>query len=117
MENVFVLIHIVVAVLIIGLVMIQHGKGAEAGASLNSTSQSIFGSQGSTSFLVKLTTYLAIGFFVTSLFLAKLGVQSRQGESLIDMVVPQETINADVQSTDGAASIPQVGEPKQNTGE
>ncbi len=103
MENIFVLLHIVVAILIIGLVMIQHGKGAEAGASLNSTSQSIFGSQGSSNFLVKLTTYLAIGFFVTSLFLAQIGVESRQGDSLIDSVVPavesHSDIPADVQTT------------------
>lgn len=101
METIVVFVHIIVAVFIIGLVMIQHGKGAEAGASLNSTSQSLFGSQGSTSFLVKLTTYLVISFFVTSLLLAQMGVKSRDAGSLID-VIDVQAVDSDVPASVGS---------------
>ena len=64
------LIHVVIAVFIIGLVLIQHGKGADAGAAFGSgASGTIFGSQGHGSFLTKATTFMAILLACTSLFL------------------------------------------------
>lgn len=64
------LIHVVIAVIIIGLVLIQHGKGAEAGAAFGSgASGTIFGSQGHGSFLTKSTTFMAILLAGTSLTL------------------------------------------------
>lgn len=65
--------HVFIAVLLIALVLIQHGKGADIGAAFGSgASNTVFGSQGSGGFLFKLTGALAIGFFVTSLTLSYL---------------------------------------------
>ena len=79
MESIYTLLFIlqvVVAVVLIVFVLIQHGKGADAGAAFGSGSSStVFGSQGSSSFLTKVTTFLAIVFLANSLLLAYLTSQ------------------------------------------
>ena len=70
-------IHIVVAVLIIGLILLQQGKGASMGASFGSgASQTVFGSRGSAPFMFKLTAVLVAVFFVTSISLSYIGKQN-----------------------------------------
>jgi len=65
------LVHIVSAVSVIGLVLVQHGKGADMGAAFGSgASGSLFGSTGSANFLSRTTAVLAALFFATSLALA-----------------------------------------------
>lgn len=78
------------AVVLIGLVLIQHGKGADIGAAFGSgASNTLFGSQGTGGFLFKLTGGLAITFFATSLLLSYLvSLQYKKAEEL---VVPQQT--------------------------
>lgn len=69
--NVLLIIQILVALGIIGLVLIQHGKGADAGAAFGGgASGTVFGSRGSGNFLTKMTTVLAVLFFANSLMLA-----------------------------------------------
>jgi preprotein translocase subunit SecG len=64
-------VHILVALVIIGLVLVQHGKGADMGAAFGSgASGSLFGASGSANFLSRMTGILAAVFFVTSLTLA-----------------------------------------------
>jgi len=79
-------IHTIIALAIIGLVLIQRGKGADAGAAFGAgASGTVFGSRGSTSFFSRATAVLATAFFATSLTLAYLS--SQQGaapESLLD---------------------------------
>ena len=71
MENIILIIHFIIAILIIGFVLIQQGKGAEAGASFGAgASQTVFGSTGSWNFFSKITAVLATLFFVTSVTLA-----------------------------------------------
>jgi len=66
-------IHVLVGLCIIGLVLMQHGKGADAGAAFGSgASGSVFGSSGSANFLSRTTGVLAAVFFVTSLGLSYL---------------------------------------------
>ncbi|MDO6446421.1 preprotein translocase subunit SecG [Colwellia sp. 1_MG-2023] len=68
-----IVIYLIVAVCLIGLVLIQQGKGADMGASFGAgSSATIFGSSGSGNFLTKATTWLAIAFFVISLVLGNL---------------------------------------------
>jgi preprotein translocase subunit SecG len=63
-------IHFLIAIMLIGLILIQHGKGAQTGASFGSgASQTVFGSQGSGGFLSRTTTILAALFFLLNLFL------------------------------------------------
>jgi len=69
--NVLLIIQIMVALGIIGLVLIQHGKGADAGAAFGGgASGTVFGSRGSGNFLTKMTAVLAAVFFSNSLMLA-----------------------------------------------
>jgi preprotein translocase subunit SecG len=65
------LVHVVSALGIIGLVLVQHGKGADMGAAFGSgASGSLFGATGSANFLSRTTAVLAVVFFLTSLSLA-----------------------------------------------
>lgn len=71
MYQLILTVHVIVALVLIGLVLIQHGKGADMGAAFGSgASNTLFGSQGTGGFLFKLTGGLAMTFFVTSLLLS-----------------------------------------------
>lgn len=71
MYQVLLVFHVLIALLLIGLILIQQGKGAQAGAAFGSgASQTVFGSQGSGGFLSRLTATLAALFFLLNLFLA-----------------------------------------------
>ena len=71
MYQLLLVVHVLVAVTLIGLVLIQHGKGADIGAGFGSgASNTVFGSQGTGRFLFKLTGGLAVTFFATSLLLS-----------------------------------------------
>ena len=108
MESIYTLLFIlqvIVAIAVIAFVLIQHGKGADAGAAFGSGSSStVFGSQGSGSFLTKVTTFLAIVFLANSLLLAYLASQSLRDvpESLLDTtpVVEQNETSTELQIPD-----------------
>jgi len=71
METIVVVVHSIAAIAIIGLVLLQQGKGADAGAAFGSgASQTVFGSAGSGNFLTRSTAIAATVFFITSLTLA-----------------------------------------------
>ncbi|MAB96851.1 MAG: preprotein translocase subunit SecG [Pseudomonadaceae bacterium] len=68
LETVVVVLHLLGAIGVVVLVLLQQGKGADAGASFGSgASATVFGSQGSSTFLSRVTAILATAFFVTSL--------------------------------------------------
>jgi preprotein translocase subunit SecG len=70
-------VHILLALMIIGLVLLQRGKGAEAGAGFGSgASGTVFGARGTSTLFSKLTAVFAALFFATSLTLAYLGTRS-----------------------------------------
>lgn len=100
METLVLIVHVLLAVAIIALVLLQQGKGAEAGASFGGgASQTVFGSQGTGSFLGRMTAVLAAGIFVTSFALA---VYAKQKASSIDEVgIPSaEVIESAVEAQD-----------------
>jgi preprotein translocase subunit SecG len=105
-ENLVLLIHVVLAIGVIAFVLIQRGKGAEAGASFGGgASQTVFGSSGSGNFLTRTTAILVAGFFVTSLGLAYMAKQKAAGLSDIDIPVIEETVSevpVSTESTDSA---------------
>lgn len=71
MYQLILLVHVLVAMVLIALILVQHGKGADIGASFGSgASNTVFGSHGTGSFLFKLTGGLALTFFITSLSLS-----------------------------------------------
>ena len=89
MLSIVLTIHILVTIALIGLVLIQRGKGADIGAAFGSgASQTVFGSQGSASFLTRTTALLATIFFVTSLTLAYLYAQKGKARSVTEIPAP-----------------------------
>jgi len=79
LETAVVVVHVLVSLGLIVLIMMQQGKGAEAGASFGGgASQTVFGSQGSGTFMTKTTKYLAFIFFTTSLSLAVIAKQKAE---------------------------------------
>jgi len=88
MEVAILIVHVLLAVALIGFIMIQQGKGADAGASFGGggASQTVFGSSGSGNFLSRTTAVLAAGLFVTSFALAIYAKQ--QAGSISDAGIP-----------------------------
>jgi preprotein translocase subunit SecG len=97
MEQILLIVHLLVALVIIGLIMLQQGKGADAGASFGAgASQTIFGSDGSGNVLTRATSWLVVAFFATSFGLAMVASQKSKpvddlGLSIpaVEMVQPQ----------------------------
>ena len=76
LNNILLVVHVLIAIGIVGLILLQQGKGADAGAAFGGGSSStVFGSQGSGTFLSRATAVLATIFFITSLWLAYLATQ------------------------------------------
>lgn len=98
MFSIVLAIHLFTAFILIVLVLIQQGKGADAGANFGGgSSQSVFGSSGSGGFLLRVTAVVATLFFITSLTLAYLGAKQSQGyQSVTQKVVTQPTEQTDV---------------------
>lgn len=84
MYQIILTVHVIIAICLIGLVMIQQGKGASMGTAFGSgASQTVFGSRGTTSFLFRITALLAAMFFATSLglgYLVSKPTQTKQDE-------------------------------------
>ncbi|MCB1672628.1 MAG: preprotein translocase subunit SecG [Pseudomonadales bacterium] len=117
MQSIIVIVHIVVAVAIIGLVLLQQGKGADAGASFGSgASQTVFGASGTGNFLTRATTIAATIFFITSLSLAifareNAGRSSTAGLPVVNEELLQQTAPAssDVPQPEPASQQPAAG--------
>lgn len=90
MHTVFLTLHVLLAIGVIGLVLIQQGKGADAGAAFGSgSSATVFGAGGSGSFLTRMTTALATLFFATSLTLAVIAANRvDETDSVVDRAAP-----------------------------
>ena len=111
MKEFLLVIHVLTALGIIGLVLLQQGKGADMGAAFGGggASQTLFGARGSATFLSRATAVLATLFFITSLTLAV--VYSRQsadqGRSITEQAAPAPTAPApDAPPETGAPAVP-----------
>ncbi|HEY8540241.1 MAG TPA: preprotein translocase subunit SecG [Steroidobacteraceae bacterium] len=94
LHTIMTVAHVLLAAAIVGLVLLQRGKGAEAGAGFGAgASGTVFGARGSASFLSRTTATLAALFIVTSLALAYMGSRQSEGPtSVIDRVqLPAES--------------------------
>ncbi len=84
-QTILLVVQVFVALTLIGFILIQHGKGADAGAAFGSgASGTVFGSRGSSNFLTKTTTVLAAAFLINSLTLAYLATQREAPTSLME---------------------------------
>ena len=93
MQTALVILHLMVCVALIVIVLLQTGKGSEIGAVFGSSSQTLFGSTGGSTFFGKLTTVVAIVFMLTSLILASRSTRVT-GESVMSGVKPAITESA-----------------------
>jgi preprotein translocase subunit SecG len=92
LNHILLVVHVLVAVSVIGLILIQQGKGADAGAAFGSgASGTVFGAQGSGTFLSRTTGILAALFFATSLGLAYLANVGAKPTSVVDQVTTPAT--------------------------
>ena len=125
-ENLLLIAHLVMAVALVILVLLQQGKGAQAGAAFgggsSGSSQSLFGARGSANFLTRTTAIIATIFFVTTLSLAYLyanrsGSSSVVSDSVVEQVeevpesdVPMVPSDAPTEESDSQSDIPAVPE-------
>ena len=118
LHSIVLIAHVLIAATIIGLVLLQRGKGAEAGAAFGAgASGTVFGAKGSANFLSRSTAVMATLFFVSSLALAYIGAQRPVSRSLVDEPVEVETGLVPVtpeqgQSADVLPALPDLPEPE-----
>jgi len=114
MQTLIVVIHVIVAIVIVGLVLLQQGKGADAGAWFGAgASQTVFGASGSGNFLVKATTFAATIFFITSLSLAIFARNERSIDNNVGLpVLNQEILE---ENTSGQSDVPRLEDEAEQT--
>ena len=99
--NIILAVFVLVSVALIALILIQQGKGADAGAAFGSgASGTVFGARGSASFLTRTTGILATLFFILSLSLAYLSNQRVKPASVVEQVQQQETVGKTAPASD-----------------
>ena len=105
MESFIYALHFIACFVLVGVVLLQRGKGADLGASLGGGSaNTIFGSRGAGNFLTKITTASAITFMCTSLTLSYLGYQAS------DVRLFDDSENFDIPIESGLEEIPTAGD-------
>jgi preprotein translocase subunit SecG len=97
METVILVVHVIAALSVIGLVLLQHGKGADAGAAFGGGSAGgVFGSAGAANFLSRTTAIIAVIFFLTSLGLTVMSARKTEHKGVMSQPTPAKTMPSDV---------------------
>ncbi|MBU0944297.1 MAG: preprotein translocase subunit SecG [Proteobacteria bacterium] len=91
MPTILTVVHIAVCFFMVIIVLLQHGKGADVGASFGGSSQSLFGTEGPVPLMNKITTMVAIVFMVTSVSLAYISSTSSTGSLMNAVQQPSAT--------------------------
>ncbi len=108
METVILIVHVLAAIGVVALVLLQQGKGADMGAAFGSgASSTVFGSQGSSSFITRGTAVLATVFFLTSLTLAVLSSRGVDNASVTESAVT-EVVDSEASVAEDMPSAPQA---------
>ena len=111
LQTIVLIAHVGIALLIIGLVLLQRGKGADAGTGFGAgASGTVFGARGSATFFSRATGVLATLFFVTSLALAYLATQRVAPTSLLEGAPAQQTAPQPQITTPPPAETPPAAE-------
>jgi preprotein translocase subunit SecG len=115
LHSIVLVAHVFVALMIIGLVLLQRGKGAEAGTGFGAgASGTVFGARGSASFLSRATGLLVAVFFMTSMALAYLATQRTAPTSLLEGPAAEQSVPPSAPAAPAAGDLPQIpseGEP------
>jgi preprotein translocase subunit SecG len=111
--NLAIVVHVLIAIAIIGLVLLQHGKGADMGSGFGGgASGSLFGATGSANFLSRTTAILAALFFASSLALAYLATtRPREAGSVVDRAPAAQPQKPEAQKGEAKNEKPQGAEP------
>ncbi len=110
LETVVIVVHLLGAIGVVGLVLLQQGKGADAGASFGAgASATVFGSQGSATFLSRFTAILAAAFFITSVGVAVFAKE--KAENLTQAGLPDPAV-LEVQQKPAVEDVPEAPEQK-----
>ena len=96
MDTLLTIVHVVVCLFLVGIVLLQHGKGADIGATFGGSSQSLFGTEGPLPLLNKITTAAAIIFMLTSVTLAYISSQSSTSSVMSDISASQRAAKVEV---------------------
>jgi preprotein translocase subunit SecG len=124
MEQIILIVHLLIALAIIGLIMLQQGKGADMGASFGSgASQTLFGADGGGNVLTKATALLAVAFFATSFGLAIVAMDKSTALTDADLSLPvleqlavpegpqdMPSVDSDLPAIDADMPVEMVGE-------
>jgi preprotein translocase subunit SecG len=101
--QILIVLHVLVALALIALIFLQQGKGSDIGASFGSgASSTVFGAQGSFSFLFKLTAVLAVVFFANSVLLSRWFVSHDNAQAQVVSNQGSSTSSPDLDSAPGA---------------
>lgn len=112
MEQLIIVLHMLGALAIIGLILMQQGKGADAGASFGGgASQTFFGGRGSGNALTRATAVLATLFFATSFALAYVAKDKAQGVDDIDIPLLQEIEQNSLRAVDEIPTVEENAAP------
>lgn len=107
MTTILTVVHIVVCFFMVIIVLLQHGKGADVGASFGGSSQSLFGTEGPVPLMNKITTMVAVVFMVTSVSLAYISSTSSTGSVMSSVVQPAATEEQPVVVEEKVIPMPQ----------
>jgi preprotein translocase subunit SecG len=111
-EILILLVHVIAAIGVVGLVLLQHGKGADMGAAFGSgSSGSLFGASGSANFLSRTTAVLAALFFLTSMGLTYVTSHKPQQSSVMDTHKTEQPATAPPAKAPGATDKPVESTP------
>lgn len=112
MDQLIIVFHVLAALAIIGLILIQQGKGADMGASFGAgASQTLFGGRGSGNALTRATAIVATLFFITSFALALVAKHNASTAGLVDVPVAAEV---PAKAVDDIPAVPQNAAPAVN---
>ncbi|MCI5197377.1 MAG: preprotein translocase subunit SecG, partial [Candidatus Electrothrix sp. AW5] len=120
MTTLLIIVHILVSLFLIAIVLLQHGKGADIGATFGGSGQSVFGSEGPVPLLNKITTFSAIVFMGTSVSLAYLSAHESTGSIMKELPAretaaptqPKAPMTIPMPGTEAAAPVKQEAEAK-----
>ena len=96
MDTLLTIVHVVVCLFLVGIVLLQHGKGADIGATFGGSSQSLFGTEGPLPLLNKITTAVAVIFMLTSVTLAYISSQTSSSSVMSGVSVSQPAAQVEV---------------------
>ncbi|MCU7920543.1 MAG: preprotein translocase subunit SecG [Candidatus Thiodiazotropha sp. (ex Dulcina madagascariensis)] len=110
MQTILTVFHLFLAIGLVGLILIQHGKGADMGAAFGSgASGTVFGAKGSASFLTRATALLATLFFVTSMVMAYFASQGNEPKGVMEGFAQPPAVEVEAPPQSDIPPIPMDG--------